>query len=182
METVVEKSIAVMIATVRKQPNVLTAMTHIQFFHATAQHGKRKGDSDDQRSLTFFESRKIVEEQLSAPGNSYASITKGAGVHVKCVDAQTQTDKTYNIQLKSTASGCDPPPKPGQKAGGDLPPAHQTNAGGRPRPAPKASTSLFEKNKDGAAAGSTRPKRADHLCMACDRLFQNKVLLCSVFE
>ena len=38
----VETSIAVMIATVKKQPNALTAMAHIQFFHATAHHGKKK--------------------------------------------------------------------------------------------------------------------------------------------
>ena len=60
------------------------------------------------RSITFFEARKIVEEQLSAPANSYASITKGAGKHVECIDAQTQTDETYNVQLKTTASGGDP--------------------------------------------------------------------------
>ena len=47
-----------------------------------------------QKSLTFFEARKIVKEQLSAPANRYASVTKGAGVHVKCVDAQTQTEET----------------------------------------------------------------------------------------
>ena len=51
------------------------------------------------RSITFFEARKIVEEQLSAPAYSYASITKGAGKHFECIDAQTQTDETYNVQL-----------------------------------------------------------------------------------
>ena len=55
------------------------------------------------RSLLFYEARKIIEEQLTAPGKSYASITKGAGV--RCTDAQTQTDLTYDIQLTSTASG-----------------------------------------------------------------------------
>ena len=38
-----------------------------------------------------------------APGKSYASITKGAGV--RCTDAQTQTDITYDLQLSSKASG-----------------------------------------------------------------------------
>ena len=41
------------------------------------------------KSITFFEARKIVEEQLSAPANSYASITKGAGKHIECINAQT---------------------------------------------------------------------------------------------
>ena len=86
------------------------------------------------RSITFYEARKIIEEQLSARANSYASITKGAGKHVECIDAQTQTDETYNIQLKTTASGGDPPPRPGQNTGGGPPPAHQTNAGGKSRP------------------------------------------------
>ena len=112
-----------------------------------------------QRSVTFFEARKIVEEQISASGKSYASITKGAGV--KCTDAQTQTDETYNVQLTSTASGGGPTPRPGQKAGGGPPPAPKTNAGGKPRPAPKPSTSLFDNHKDGANAGSGRLKRAD---------------------
>ena len=48
------------------------------------------------RSITFYEARKIVEEQLMTPGKSYASIAKGAGV--RCTDAQTQTDITYDIQ------------------------------------------------------------------------------------
>ena len=103
-----------------------------------------------QRSITFFEARKIVEEQISAPGKSYASITKGAGV--KCTDAQTQTDETYNVQLTSTASGGGPTPKSGQNAGGGLPPAPQTSVGGGPRPAQKPS-SVLEKNKDGASSG-----------------------------
>ena len=42
VETVVEKSIAVMIATATSHPNALTAMAHTQFSHATAQHGKKK--------------------------------------------------------------------------------------------------------------------------------------------
>ena len=105
-----------------------------------------------QRPITFFEARKIVEEQLSAPGKSYASITKGAGV--KCTDAQTQTDETYNVQLTSTASGGGPTPKSGQNAGGGPPPAPQTSVGGGPRPAQKPS-SVLEK-KDGASSGRSR--------------------------
>ena len=108
------------------------------------------------RSITFFVARKIVEEQQSAPGKSYASITKGAGV--RCTDAQTQTDVTYDIQLPSTASGGGPTPKSGQNVGGGTPPAPQTSAGGGPRPAQKTSY-VFEKNKDGASSG--RPGRGD---------------------
>ena len=83
------------------------------------------------RSITFYEARKIVEEQLKTPGKSYASIAKGAGVRcveeqlktpgksyaniakgagVRCTDAQTQTDITYDIQLTSKASGDGPTP------------------------------------------------------------------------
>ena len=72
-----------------------------------------------QRSITFFEARKIVEEQISAPGKSYTSITKSAGV--KCTDSQT--DETYNVQITSTASGGGSTPKSGQNAGGGPPPA-----------------------------------------------------------
>ena len=93
-----------------------------------------------------------------APGKSYASITKGAGV--KCTDAQTQNDETYSVKLTSTASGGGPTPRPGQKAGGSLPPAHQTIKGGKPRPAQKPS-SLFDNHKNGAHAGLGRLKRAD---------------------
>ena len=108
------------------------------------------------RSLSFYEARKIVEEQLKAPCKSYASITKGAGV--RCTDAQTQTDVTNDIQLTSTASGGGQAPKSGQNAGGGPPPALQTSAGGGPRPAQKPS-SVFEKNKDGASSG--RPRHGD---------------------
>ena len=90
------------------------------------------------RSVTFFEARKIVEEQLSAPSQSYASITKSAGVPVKCTDAQTQTDESYDVQIKSTskASGGNPPPERSQNAG-VVPPASQTNSRGKPPPGPK---------------------------------------------
>ena len=87
------------------------------------------------------------------PGKSYASIAKGAGV--RCTDAQTQTDITYDIQLTSKASGDGPTPKPGQNAGCVAPPAPQTSAGGGPRPAQKSS-SVFEKNKNGASSGRLR--------------------------
>ena len=130
-------------------------------FPATAQHGKKEKEILSvkyKRSITFFEARKIVEEQLSAPANSYASITKGAGKHVECIDAQTQTDETYNVQLKTKASGGDPPPRPGQNAGGGPPPAHQINAGGKPRPAPKPpSTSLFKEGATACSSGQSNP-------------------------
>ena len=106
------------------------------------------------RSITFFEARKIVEEQQSAPGKSNASITKGAVV--RCTDAQT--DVTYDIQLPSSSSGGGPTPKSGQNAGGGPTPATQTSAGGGSRSAQKPSP-VFEKNKDGAS--SSRPKRGD---------------------
>ena len=41
---------------------------------------------------SFPEARKIVESYSAAPGKSYASIMKTAGVTVSCVDAATQTD------------------------------------------------------------------------------------------
>ena len=91
-----------------------------------------------------------MEEQLTAPGKSYASITKGSGV--KCTDTQMQTDVTYDIQLTSTASGGGPTPKSGQNAGGGPPPAPQPSAGGGPCPAQKTSS-------DGASSG--RPRHGD---------------------
>ena len=44
------------------------------------------------RNISFPEARKIVDSYTTAPGKSYASITKTAGVTVSCVDAATQTD------------------------------------------------------------------------------------------
>ena len=48
-----------------------------------------------EKSITFPEARKIVEEQFAAPGKSYASITKVA---------KTQTDETCIAELKSATS------------------------------------------------------------------------------
>ena len=109
------------------------------------------------RSISFLEARQIVEEQLSAQANSYASITKGAGKHVECIDAQTQTDETNNVQLKTTASGGDSPPKPRQKAAGGPSPAHQANAGSKPRPTPKPPTSLFKEGVTASSSGQSKP-------------------------
>ena len=44
------------------------------------------------RNISFPEARKIFESYTAAPGKSYASITKTAGVTVSCVDAATQTE------------------------------------------------------------------------------------------
>ena len=112
------------------------------FFSRLSIMEKRKGDTYNQIQEIdhVFEARKIVEEQQSAPGKSYASITKGAGV--RCTDAQTQIDVTYDIQLPSTSSGASPTPKSGQNAGGGPPPATQTSAGGGSRPAQKPSSVL----------------------------------------
>ena len=57
-----------------------------------------------EKSITFPEARNLVEEQFAAPGKSYGSITKVAGVHVSYTDAQTQTDETCIAELKSATS------------------------------------------------------------------------------
>ena len=57
-----------------------------------------------EKSITFPEARKLVEEQFPAPGKSYASITKVTSVHVSCTDAQTQTDETCIAERKSATS------------------------------------------------------------------------------
>ena len=54
-----------------------------------------------EKSITFPEARKIVEEQFAAPGKSYTSITK---VAISCTDAQMQTDETCIAELKSATS------------------------------------------------------------------------------
>ena len=55
-------------------------------------------------SMTFPETRKLVEEQFAATGKTYASITKVAGVHLSCTDSQSQTDETCIAELKSVTS------------------------------------------------------------------------------
>ena len=65
-----------------------------------------------EKSITFPEARKLVEEQFAAPGKTYASITKVAGVHVSCTDAQTQTDETCIAELKSATSNAGSKPTP----------------------------------------------------------------------
>ena len=100
METAVEKGIAMMIATVKIQLNASIAMAITQFFLATVRHGrnKKRFSVKYEKSVTVPEARKIVEEQFAAPGKSYASNTKGAGVHVSCTDAETQSDETCNAE------------------------------------------------------------------------------------
>ena len=68
-----------------------------------------------EKSITFPEARKIVEEQFAAPGKSYASITKGADVHVSFTDAQTQTDETCIAKLRSATSNAGSKPTPASK-------------------------------------------------------------------
>ena len=68
-----------------------------------------------EKSITFPEARKIVEEQSAAQGKSYASITKGTGVHVSCTDAQTQTDEKCIAELKSATSNTGSTPTPAPK-------------------------------------------------------------------
>ena len=106
VETEVEKGIAMMIATVKIQLNASIAMAITQFFLATLRHGRKKKQFSVkyEKSITFPEARKLVVEQFAAPGKSYASITKVAGVHVSCTDAQTQKDETCIAELKSATS------------------------------------------------------------------------------
>ena len=54
-----------------------------------------------ENSITFPEVRKIVEEQFAAPGKSYASSPESVGVHVSCIDAQTQTDEIWIAKLRT---------------------------------------------------------------------------------
>ena len=93
-----------------------------------------------EKSITFQEARKIVEEQFAAPGKSYASITKVAGVHVSCTDAQTQTDEMCIAELKSATA----------------------NSGSTPTPAPKPPLSGMAQIKMGVVPStSTQPKPAE---------------------
>ena len=93
-----------------------------------------------EKLITFPEKRKIVEEQLAAPGKSYTSITKDAGVHVSCTDAQTQTDVTCIAELKSATS----------------------NAGSKPTIAPPLSgMALIKMGLVPSTCTSTQPKPAE---------------------
>ena len=81
--------------TVNAQQNVLTAMKTTQLTRNNARPGILKKEIFKvkyTRNISFPEARKIVESHTAAPGKSYASITKTAGVTVACVDAATQTD------------------------------------------------------------------------------------------
>ena len=151
-----------MIATVRKHPNALTAMARTQFCQATVQTGKMKRRflrSNIRNHLLSSKREKSLKNNYLLQLTATPASQK---VLVYTLNVLTLKHKeTYNIQLKSSASGGIPPPKNGQTAGGGPQPALQTNAGGKPRPAPKPSTSLFNNHKDGAAAGSGRPKHAD---------------------
>lgn len=79
------KGIALMIATVKIQINASTAMVIIHFFSRDCPTWKKEKEIFKikyEKSLTFPEARKTVEDQYTAPGKSYASITEGANVHV----------------------------------------------------------------------------------------------------
>ena len=56
------------------------------------------------RNISFPEARKIVESYTAAPGKSYASITKTAGVTVSCVNAATQTDSVLITAAPQSSS------------------------------------------------------------------------------
>ena len=102
METAVEKGIAIMIATVKIQLNASIAMAITHFFSRDCPTWKKEKailKVKYEKSITFPEAWKLIEEQFAAPGKSYASITKVAGVHVSCTDAQTQTDETCITEL-----------------------------------------------------------------------------------
>ena len=64
---------------------------------------------------------------------NYVSIIKSAGTQVKLVDAMTQTDETYDVQIKKNNKnpGGDAPSGTNQTAGGKVSPAL---AGGNPPP------------------------------------------------
>ena len=47
------------------------------------------------RNISFPEARKIAESYTAAPGKSYVSITKTAGVTVSCVDRKTASRKHF---------------------------------------------------------------------------------------
>ena len=95
MPTVVSLNILLMKQTANAQQNVLTAMKTTQLTRSNVRPGILKKEIQKvkyTRNISFPEARKIVESYTAAPGKSYASITKTAGVTVSCVDAATQTD------------------------------------------------------------------------------------------
>ena len=113
VETAVKKGIVMMIAIVKIQLNASVAMTITQFFSRdcpTWNKEKAVLKVKHEKSITFPEALKIVEKQFAAPGKSYASITKGAGVHVSCTDAQTQTDEACITELRSSTSNAESKP------------------------------------------------------------------------
>ena len=125
-----------MIATLRKQQSVSTAVAHTQIFlHDCPTWHKEKElliKIKYTRNLPFFKARKIVEQQSSTTNKNYASIIKSAGTQVKLVDAMTQTDETYDVQIKKHKNpGGDAPSSTNQTAGGKVSPAL---AGGNPPP------------------------------------------------
>ena len=136
-----EKGIAMMIATVKIQLNASIAMAITQFFSRDCPTWKKEKailKVKHEKSITFPEARKLVEEQFAAPGKSYASITKVAGVHVSCTDAQTQTDETCIAELKSATS----------------------NAGSKPSLAPPLS-GMAQIKMDVVPSTSTQPNPAE---------------------
>ena len=85
-----EKGIAMMIATVKIQLNASIAMAITHFFSRDCPIWKKEKASLEvkyEKPITFPVPRKIIEQQFAAPGKSYASITKVAGVHVSCTYA-----------------------------------------------------------------------------------------------
>ncbi|MES9994112.1 MAG: hypothetical protein ABW098_19340 [Candidatus Thiodiazotropha sp.] len=56
------------------------------------------------RNIPFPEARKIVESYTAAPGKSYASITKTAGVAVSLIDAATQTEPVLITEPPQSSS------------------------------------------------------------------------------
>ena len=161
-----EKGIAMMIATVKIQLNASVAMAITQFFLATWKKEKVILKVEYKKSITFPEARKLVEEQFAAPGKSYASITKVAGIHVSCTDAQTQTDETCIAELKSATSnaGSKPTLAPPLSGMAQIKMGVVPNTSTQPKPAetnstPKpAETKSAPKAKDKVDTGRTNSK------------------------
>ena len=91
---VVRLNILLMRQIVNAQQNVLIARKTTQLIRSNVKPGilKKILKVKYTRNISFPEARKIVESYTAAPGKSYASITKTAGVTVSCIDAATQTD------------------------------------------------------------------------------------------